>query len=103
MIPNRPLLILPAIEVMSDMSDATVRGAVDATAGTAGVFEAGLFRVVFFFLAAVRLRVTELVVFFFVLVWDGRGAAAMDARRTTANMRSLRYKIDFCSAFMDAS
>ena len=54
-----------------------------------------------FFFAAARLRAAELVVFFFVLVWDERGTAVMDARRTTANIRSLRYKIDFCSAFMN--
>ena len=103
MIPKRPLLILPAIEVMSDMSDATVRGAVDATAGAAGFLDAGAFRVVFFFFVAVRLRVAELVVFFFVLVWDERGAAVIEARRTTANMRSLRYKIVFCQRLLDAS
>jgi hypothetical protein len=97
MIPNRPLLILPAIAVMSAISDATVRGAVEVTAGGAGVL--GVFRAVFFF-AAARRRAAELVVFFLVLVCDERGTAVMDARRTTANIRSLRYKIDFCSAFM---
>jgi hypothetical protein len=80
-----------------------VRGAVELTAGAAGVLEAGVFFRAVFFFAAARLRAAELVVFFFVLVWDERGAAVIDARRTTANIRSLRYKIDFCSAFMIAS
>jgi hypothetical protein len=96
MMPNCPLRILPAIDVMSDISDATVRGAVDATAGAAGAFAPflDLFAAPAFFAAALRLA-AEVVVFFFVLVCEGRGAAATDARRTTARMRSFRYSIDF--------
>jgi hypothetical protein len=94
MMPNWPLRIRLAIDVMSLMSEATVRGAVELTAGTAGVFERVCFRLVFF-LAAARFLVAELVAFFFDFVWDETGAAAMDARRITANILSLRYNIDF--------
>jgi hypothetical protein len=69
MIPNLPLRIRPAIEVMSDINDATVRGAVELTAGAAGFFGAlrdFLDDAAFF--AAARRRAAEVVVFFFVLV-----------------------------------
>jgi hypothetical protein len=96
MIPNSPLRIWAAIDVMSDINDATVRGAVELTAGTAGAFDLffDLFEAAAFFAAARRLA-AEVVVFFFVLVWDGRGAPARDARRITARIRSFRYSIDF--------
>ena len=96
MIPNCPLLIRPAIDVMSDMRDATVRGAVELTAGTAGPFEPffDFFAAAAFFAAALRFA-AEVVVFFLVLVCDGSGAAATDARRITARIRSFRYSIDF--------
>jgi hypothetical protein len=98
MIPNCPLRMRPAIEVMSDIRDATVRGAVELTAGAAGVLEAFLdffdFEDAAFFAAALRLA-AEIVVFFLVLVCDGSGAAATDARRITARIRSFRYSIDF--------
>jgi hypothetical protein len=85
MIPNWPLLILPAIDVMSLISEATVRGAVELTAGAAGTLRAPAFRVVAaFFLAAARLRVAELVVLFFDFVWEETGIAAIDASTTTA-------------------
>jgi hypothetical protein len=74
------------MEVMSLMREATVRGAVELTAGAAGTFEALPLRVVVFFFAAARLRVAELVVFFFDFVWEETGAAAIDARRTTASI-----------------
>jgi hypothetical protein len=92
MIPNCPLRMRPAIDVMSDISDATVRGAVELTAGTFGAFFA--LAAAAFLAAALRLAAAEVVVFFFVLVWDGRGAAATDARRITARIRSFRYSID---------
>jgi hypothetical protein len=82
-----------AIEVMSDINDATVRGAVELTAGTFGAFF-DFFAAAAFLAAALRLA-AEVVVFFFVLVWDGRGAPASDARRITARIRSFRYSIDF--------
>jgi len=94
MIPKRPLRIRPAIEVISDINDATVFGAVDETAGAAGCFAEDLFDF-FDFAAAARLRAADVVVFFFVLVCEGSGAAAIEARRTTANMRSFRYSIEF--------
>jgi len=84
----------PAIAVMSDISDSTVRGAVDETAGTAGALAAD-FLDFFDFAAAARLRVAEVVAFFLVFVCDGRGAAAIDARSTTARTRSFRCSIDF--------
>ena len=93
MMPKRPLRIRPAIEVMSDISDATVLGAVDKTAGAAGLFDAAFDFLAF---AAVRLRAAaEVVVFFFVLVCAGRGTAAIEARRITENIRNFRYSIDF--------
>src|SRR5512140_777339 len=96
MIPNCPLRIRPAIDVMSDIRDATVRGAVELTAGTDGAFEPLLdfldFAADFFFAAARRLA-ADVVAFFLVLVCDGSGAAARDARRITARMRSFRYSI----------
>lgn len=98
MIPNCPLRIRPAIDVMSDIRDATVRGAVELTAGTDEAFEPLLafldFAADFFFAAARRLA-ADVVVFFLVPVCDGSGAAARDARRITARMRSFRYSIDF--------
>lgn len=87
----------PAIDVMSDINDATVRGAVELTAGAAGAFEVfffDFFAAAAFFAAALR-RATDVVVFFLVLVCDGSGAAATEARRITAKMRSFRYSIDF--------
>lgn len=68
MIPNCPLRIRPAIDVMSDISDATVRGAVELTAGAAGAFDPffGFFAAAFF--AAALRRAAEVVVFFFVRV-----------------------------------
>lgn len=98
MIPNCPLRIRPAIDVMSDIRDATVRGAVELTAGTDGALEPLLAFFDFaadFFFAAARRFAAEVVVFFLVLVCDGSGAAARDARTTTARMRSFRYSIDF--------
>ena len=96
MIPNCQLLMRPAIAVMSDIRDATVRGAVDLTAGTAGAFALlfDFFDFAAFFAAALRLA-AEVVVFFRVLVCDGSGAAVIDARRITARIRSFRYSIDF--------
>lgn len=91
MIPNWPLRIFPAIVVMSDMSEATVLGAVEAIAGTDGFFAAVFER--FDLAAAARRRAADVVVFFFVLVCDGSGAAASDARRITDSMRSFRYNI----------
>ena len=85
MMPNSPLRILPAIEVMSPISEATVRGAVELTAGAAGTFEPPALRLVFFFVAA-RLREAELVVFFFDFVWGETGTAAIDASRITATI-----------------
>jgi hypothetical protein len=79
---------------MSLISEATVWGAVELTAGAAGVFDAFCLRLVFF-LATARFRVTELVVFFFDFVWDEIGTATIDASRTTASISSLRYNIDF--------
>ncbi|MEP6508490.1 MAG: hypothetical protein ABJC63_09715 [Gemmatimonadales bacterium] len=70
MIPNRPLRIRPAIEVISDISDATVLGAVDKTFGAAGSLEFfDFFEFLDFFdlAAAARLRAADVVVFFFVL------------------------------------
>jgi hypothetical protein len=84
MMPNWPLRILPAIDVMSLISEATVRGAVELTAGAAGTLRAPAFRVAAFFLAAARLRVAELVVLFFDFVWEETGIAAIDASTTTA-------------------
>jgi hypothetical protein len=92
MMPNCPLRMRPAIDVMSDISDATVRGAVELTAGIFGAFFAFAEAA---FLAAARRLAADVVVFFFVLVWDGRGAAATAASRTTARIRSFRYSIDF--------
>ena len=78
------------------MRDATVRGAVELTAGAAGAFEPFFFFEADVFLAAaLRRDAAEVVVFFFVVVCDGSGAAATDARRITARMRSFRYSIDF--------
>ena len=65
MMPKRPLRMRPAIDVMSDMSELTVRGAVELTAGAAGARDAA-FREGFFF-EMPRLR-SEVVVFFLVLV-----------------------------------
>lgn len=56
------------MDVISDISDATVRGAVEFTAGAAGLFDVFL---AFFeaaaFLAAAFRRAAEVVVFLFVL------------------------------------
>ena len=98
MMPKRPLRMRPAIDVMSDMSELTVRGAVELTAGAAGARDArdardAAFREGFFF--EVPRLCAEVVVFFLVLVWDESGTAVIDARRTTASMRSLRYSMDF--------
>ncbi len=65
MMPNFPLRIRPAIDVISDISEATVRGAVELTAGIFGAFFA--LAAAAFFAAALRLA-AEAVVFFFVLV-----------------------------------
>ncbi|MEO7367526.1 MAG: hypothetical protein ABIZ36_06190 [Gemmatimonadaceae bacterium] len=77
---------------MSDISDATVLGAVDKIAGAAGIL-ADFFFDFFAFAAAARRRAADVVVFFFVLDCDWRGAAAIEARRTTANMRSFLYNM----------
>ena len=82
---------------MSDISEATVRGAVEFTDGTAGAFEPlfDFFDLAADFFAAARRLAAEDVVFFLVLVCDGSGTAATDARRITARMRSFRYSIEF--------
>ena len=82
---------------MSDIREATVRGAVELTAGADGLVT-DFFREDFF--AAGRRRVAEWVAFFFDLVCEGSGTAAIDARRTTAIMRSFRYSIDFSERYV---
>jgi hypothetical protein len=81
---------------MSDIRDATVRGAVELTEGAAAFFELFLdFFAAAFFAAALRLAADVVVVFFLVLDWDGSGAETRDARRITARIRSFRYSIEF--------
>jgi hypothetical protein len=86
---------------MSDIRDATVRGAVELTEGAAAFFElfldffAAAFFAAAFFAAALRLAADVVVVFFLVLDWDGSGAETRDARRITARIRSFRYSIEF--------
>lgn len=59
------------MDVMSDISDATVRGAVELTDGAAGAFAPffDFFEAAAFLAAALRLE-AEVVVFFLVAVWD---------------------------------